>query len=117
MKRSLSWRPRGDVIRRFIRGFVITASYVLVFLKSAQAQSITMGETSVLRSPRSGNGILLAAKAPCSPRPQPSRALYLLRHRRERKSNLGIYADLQTVAALIGPVMILLARAGDFEKI
>ena len=48
---------------RFIRGFVIAASYVLIFLSSAQAQSVTIGETAVLSSGDSGNGNLLAAQS------------------------------------------------------
>jgi hypothetical protein len=106
--------------QRFIRGSVITASYVLVFLGSAQSQSIIMGETSVLRSasvPGSGNGNLPTAQSATLAQAATIQSLYLLRHRREQKSDLGIYVDLQTVDALIGPVMILLARARDFEKI
>ena len=48
---------------RFIRGFFIAATYVLILIGSAQAQSVTIGETAVLSSGDSGNGNLLAAQS------------------------------------------------------
>ncbi len=63
-----------------------------------------MGETSVLWSPGSGNGNLLAAQNAKLAQAATVQGLSLLRHRRERKSDLGVYADLQTVAAPISPV-------------
>ena len=48
---------------RFIRRFVMIASYVLVFLGAAQAQSVTIGQTTVLSSGDNGNGNLLLAQS------------------------------------------------------
>ncbi len=48
---------------RFIRKFVIIASYVLVFLGTAQAQSVTIGQATVLSSGDNGNGNLLLAQS------------------------------------------------------
>ena len=42
---------------------MIAATYVLVFLGSAQAQSVTIGQTAVLSSGDSGNGNLLVAQS------------------------------------------------------
>ena len=57
---------------RFIRGCLIAAGCVLVFLGSAQA--ITIGETPVLRPPTTGTAIFCWPKPPISLRLQPSRA-------------------------------------------
>jgi hypothetical protein len=54
---------RGDVFMRFIRRFVMIASYVLVFLGAAQAQSVTIGQTTVLSAGDNGNGNLLLAQS------------------------------------------------------
>ena len=74
---------------RFIRRCLMAASYVLIFLGSAQAQSITIGSTVVWGGADSGNGNLLVAQvAKLSPgrnHPEP----VLLRHRRQRKSDHG----------------------------
>ena len=48
---------------RFIRRCLMAASYALVFLGSAQAQSVTIGQTTVLSAPDGGNGNLLAAQS------------------------------------------------------
>ena len=48
---------------RFIRRCLMAASYVLISLGSAQAQSVTIGSTTVWSSPDSGNGNLLVAQA------------------------------------------------------
>ena len=47
---------------RFIRRCLMAASYVLVFLGSAQAQSVTIGATAVLSAADSQNGNLLLAQ-------------------------------------------------------
>ena len=47
---------------RFIRRSLMAASYVLVFLGSAQAQSITIGSTTVWSAGDGGNGNLLLAQ-------------------------------------------------------
>ena len=48
---------------RFIRRFVMIASYVLVFLGTAHAQSVTIGQTTVLSSGDNGNANLLLAQS------------------------------------------------------
>jgi hypothetical protein len=53
----------GNVSMRFILRCFMAAAYVLVFLGSAQAQSVTIGETAVLSVPDGGNGNLLAAQS------------------------------------------------------
>src|SRR5271154_5058292 len=48
---------------RFILRCLMAASYILVFLGLAQAQSvITIGQTTVLSAPDNGNGNLLLAQ-------------------------------------------------------
>jgi hypothetical protein len=49
---------------RFIRRYLVAASYVLVSLGSAQA--VTIGETAVLSAARGDNGNLLLAKSKLS---------------------------------------------------
>jgi hypothetical protein len=48
---------------RLIREFLIAATSILILLGSAQAQAVTIGETSVLSSGDSGNGNLLLAQS------------------------------------------------------
>ena len=47
---------------RFIRKCLVAASYVLVFLGSAQAQSVTIGSNAVWSAADSDNGNLLSAQ-------------------------------------------------------
>ena len=47
---------------RFIRRWLVAASYILVFLGSAQAQSVNIGETAVLGAADGDNGNLLLAQ-------------------------------------------------------
>ena len=73
---------------RFIRRCLIAASYILVFLGSAQAQSVTIGSNAVWSGGNdSANGNLLSAQIAKliqdRNRPEP----VVLRHRRERKSD------------------------------
>src|SRR5277367_887812 len=53
----------GNVSMRFILRCLMAASCILVFLGSAQAQSLTIGETAVLSGFDGGNGNLLAAQS------------------------------------------------------
>ena len=48
---------------RFIRRYLMAASYLLVFLGAAQAQSVTIGQTAVLSAADSQNGNLLLAQS------------------------------------------------------
>jgi hypothetical protein len=47
---------------RFVRRWLVAASYILVFLGSAQAQSVNIGETAVLGAADGDNGNLLLAQ-------------------------------------------------------
>ena len=47
---------------RFVRRWLVAASYVLVFLDSAQAQSVNFGETAVLSAADGQNANLLLAQ-------------------------------------------------------
>ena len=72
----------------FIRKCLVAASYILVFLGSAQAQSVTIGSNAVWSGGNnSDNGNLLLAQiaklSQTATDPEP----VLLRHRRERKSD------------------------------
>ena len=74
----------GDVSMRFIRECLMAASYVLVFLGSAQAQSVTIGERRAVgrRLPERQSSVGPNAQArPDRNHPEP----VLLCHRRERK--------------------------------
>jgi len=51
----------GKFSMRFIRGCVIAAGYVLVFLGSARA--VTIGDTAVLSASDNGNGNLLVVQS------------------------------------------------------
>ena len=72
---------------RFIRRCLLAASYILVFLGSAQAQSVTIGSNAVLSATDSDNGNLLLAQIAklyqTADHPEP----VLLRQRRQRKSD------------------------------
>src|SRR5271156_1137809 len=53
----------GNVSMRFILRCLMATSYALIFLGSAQAQSITIGQTTVLSILDGGNANLLIAQS------------------------------------------------------
>src|SRR5271166_3321692 len=77
----------GDVLMRYIRGSFFALTSVLILLSSAQAQSVSIGQTSVLSGGDSGNGNLLLAQSATLAQAATVQSLVLLRHRRQWKAD------------------------------